>query len=245
MSEAIKVVSSPQLRLLGQFRLECDAEPVELCRNGQRLLAFVGLRRRVCRTVLAGTLWPEVTEEHARGSLRTTLWKLPRGDQPLIRCTGDSLVAATALRVDVHAFTETALSVVQGCCSALDAQLPPGLLGCEELLPGWDEEWVLLERERLRQLRLHALDALAEALVREGKPALALEAAWASVRSDPLRESAHRAAVSAHLAEGNLIEAVRHYRSFRRLLREELGVEPSPQFAGMLARHGVVVFRGG
>jgi DNA-binding SARP family transcriptional activator len=93
---------------------------------------------------------------------------------------------------------------------------------------------VLLERERLRQLRLHALDALAESLIRQGKPALALEAAWASVRAEPLRESAHRAVVSAHLGEGNVSEAVRHYRAFRRLLHEELGVEPSPRFARML-----------
>ncbi|KOV61368.1 SARP family transcriptional regulator [Streptomyces sp. MMG1121] len=227
--------------MLGQFRLECGAEPVELCRNGQRLLAFVALRRRVSRTVLAGTLWPEVTEDHARGSLRTTLWKLPRGDQPLIRCSGDSLVAATGLGVDVHSFTETALGVLQGSVPAPTAPLPHGLLGGDDLLPGWDEEWVLLERERLRQLRLHALDALAEALVRAGRPALALEAAWESVRTDPLRESAHRAAVSAHLAEGNLMEAVRHYRSFRRLLLNELGVEPSARFAHLLSRHGVTV----
>jgi DNA-binding SARP family transcriptional activator len=245
VSEAIKVVSPPELRLLGHFRLECDAEPVELCRNGQRLLAFVALRRRVSRSVLAGTLWPEVTENHARGSLRTTLWKLPHCKQPLIRCSGDSLVPASTLRVDVHAFTETALRVVQGGSPPPPAQFPPGLLGGEDLLPGWDEEWVLLERERLRQLRLHALDALAETLVRQGKPALALEAAWESVRTEPLRESANRAAVSAHLAEGNVSEAVRHYHSFRRLLREELGVEPSPQFAHLLARHGVAVFPGG
>ncbi|MEU0253810.1 BTAD domain-containing putative transcriptional regulator [Streptomyces sp. NPDC006184] len=230
--------SPPELRLLGHFQLEWQAEPVELCRNGQRLLAFVALRRHVSRTVLAGTLWPEVTEEHARGSLRTTLWKLPRGEQPLIRCSGDSLVTADALHVDVHAFTETALDVVQRCGPPVTTGLPQGLLRGEDLLPGWDEEWVRLERERLRQLRLHALDALAEALVREGRPALALEAAWESVRTEPLRESAHRAAVSAHLAEGNLNEAVRHYRSYQRLLREELGVEPSPRFTRMLARHG-------
>ncbi|WP_329447112.1 AfsR/SARP family transcriptional regulator [Streptomyces canus] len=241
--EAIKVTSPPRLRLLGQFRLEYDAKPVELSGNGQRLLAFVGLHRRVSRTVLAGTLWPEVTEDHARGSLRTTLWKLPRCDQALIRCSGDSLSSGTALRVDVHALIETAFDVVQGCARPFDARLPPGLIGTEELLPGWDEEWVLLERERLRQLRLHALDSLAETLAREGKSALALEAAWASVRSEPLRESAHRAAVAAHLAEGNLIEAVRQYHSFRQLLREELGVEPSPQFTRMLAQHGIVLFR--
>ncbi|MGW1987567.1 AfsR/SARP family transcriptional regulator [Streptomyces collinus] len=147
-------------------------------------------------------------------------------------------MSADTLHVDVHAFTETALGVVQGGGPPPAAQLPQGLLRGEDLLPGWDEEWLLPERERLRQLRLHALDALAEALVREGRPALALEAAWESVRAEPLRESAHRAAVSAHLAEGNLSEAVRHYRSFQRLLREELGVEPSARLTRMLARHG-------
>lgn len=180
------------------------------------------------------TLWPEVTEEHARGSLRTTLWKLPRGDTPLIGACGDSLLVAPALRVDVHTLTRTALGVVQGCGPPLHARPPLGLLVGEDLLPGWDEDWILMERERLRQLRLHALDALAEALVRQGRPALAMEAAWAGVRAEPLRESAHRAVVAAHLAEGNVSEAVRHYDAFRRLLNEELGVEPSPRFARML-----------
>jgi DNA-binding SARP family transcriptional activator len=223
------------LRLLGQFRLELGTETVELCRNEQRLLAYLALRRRVSRTVLAGTLWPEVTEGHARGSLRTTLWKLPRGDPPLIGCCKDALLVNPALRVDVHALTQTALCMVQGSGPAPHAPPPLDLLAAEDLLPGWDEDWVLLERERLRQLRLHALDALAEALVRQGRPALAMEAAWASIRADPLRESAHRAVVSAHLAEDNVAEAVRHYEAFRRLLEEELGVEPSPRFARMFA----------
>ncbi|MFJ8085806.1 BTAD domain-containing putative transcriptional regulator [Streptomyces sp. NPDC096205] len=227
----------PRLRLLGQFRLELGTGTIELCRNSQRLLAFMGLRQRVSRTVLAGTLWPEVTEGHARGSLRTTLWKLPRSEPPLVRCTGDALLVTPALHVDVHALTRTALDVVQGAGPALHALPPPDLLTGEDLLPGWDEDWVLLERERLRQLRLHALDALAEALIRQDRPALAMEAAWASVRAEPLRESAHRAVVSAHLAEGNLGEALRHYEAFRRLLDEELGVEPSPRFARMLPEH--------
>lgn len=226
------VSAPPRLRLLGQFRLELDTGTVELGRNGRRLLAYLGLRGWASRTVLAGTLWPEVTEGHARGSLRTTLWKLPPGEPPLIGCRGDALHVAPALRVDVHAFLRTALRVVQGD----DPRVGPSLelLTGEDLLPGWDEDWVLLERERLRQLRLHALDTLAEALIRQGRPALAMEAAWASVRAEPLRESAHRAVVSAHLAEGNVAEAVRHYEAFCRLLDEELGVEPSPRFARML-----------
>ncbi|MER5278567.1 BTAD domain-containing putative transcriptional regulator [Streptomyces sp. NPDC002809] len=227
----------PRLRLLGQCRLELGAEPVELSHNGQRLLAFMGLRGRVCRTVLAGTLWPEATEEHARGSLRTALWKLPRPEPALIRRCGEVLVVSPALLVDVHELTSTALGVLRGCEPSVHEQPALGDLTGDELLPGWDEDWVMVERERVRQLRLHALDALAEVLTRQGQTALALEAAWASVRSEPLRESANRAVVSAHLAEGNLHEAIRHYQAFRRLLQEELGVEPTPLFSGMLPVH--------
>ncbi|MEJ8672271.1 MULTISPECIES: BTAD domain-containing putative transcriptional regulator [unclassified Streptomyces] len=224
----------PLLQLLGQFRLELATGNVELCRNGQRMLAFLGLRGRVSRTVLAGTLWPEVTEGHARGSLRTTLWKLPRADPPLIGCCGDALLVTPALRVDVQDLTQTALGVVQGDCPGLRALPRLALLTGEDLLQGWDEDWVLLEREHLRQLRLHALDAVADDLIRQGRPALAMEVAWASVRAEPLRESAHRAVVSAHLAEGNVAEAMSHYEAFRRLLDDELGVEPSAGFVRML-----------
>ncbi|GGT53292.1 AfsR/SARP family transcriptional regulator [Streptomyces purpureus] len=224
----------PQLRLLGQFRLESTAGPVDLCGNAQRLLAFVGLRGHVSRSVLAGTLWPDATEEHARGSLRTTLWKLPHGDRPLVRCGGESVALTDALRVDARALAETALSVVRAEAPSPHGPMPMVLLGGGELLPGWDEDWVLVERERLRQLRLHALEALADGLTRQGSPGLALEAALASVRIEPLRESAHRAVVAAHLSEGNVIEAVRHYRAYRLLLRDELGLEPSAQLAGMI-----------
>ncbi|WP_435876791.1 AfsR/SARP family transcriptional regulator, partial [Streptomyces achromogenes] len=125
-------------------------------------------------------------------------------------------------------------SVASGDSPPRDGPAGAVLLGDGELLPGWDEEWVLLERERLRQLRLHALDALADGLTRQGSPALALEAALASIRIEPLRESAHRAVVAAHLSEGNVIEAVRHYRAYRQLLRDELGLEPSAQLARMI-----------
>ncbi|MFD9339395.1 BTAD domain-containing putative transcriptional regulator [Streptomyces sp. NPDC060028] len=231
-------VSPPRLRLLGQFRLEYSTESVEVCMNAQRLLAFLGLHTCVNRTVLAGSLWPDVTEEHARGSLRTTLCKLPRGERALVTCCRDSVSMADSVSVDARALAETALSVVRASGTLGGGPVPRVLLDEGELLPGWDEDWVLFERERLRQLRLHALDTMAEGLARDGLHALALETALTSVRIEPLRESAHRAVVSAHLAEGNVNEAVRHYRAFRRLLRDELGVEPSHRFARMLPATG-------
>lgn len=104
---AVKVISPLELRLLGHFRLTCIAEPVELCRNSQRLPVFDALRRGVSRTVPVGTLWCGTTENHAR-SLRTTFWKLPRCDRPLIRRHNNSLVPASTLCVDVHSFPEEA-----------------------------------------------------------------------------------------------------------------------------------------
>jgi len=103
-----------------------------------------------------------------------------------------------------------------------------------ELLPGWYEDWVLFERERLRQIRLYALEKLAGHLAAHRQYARALEAALQCVHLEPLRESAHRAVLTVHLAEHNIAEALRHYEFFRQLLHDEMGIEPSPQLREML-----------
>lgn len=138
----------------------------------------------------------------------------------------------------MHSLTTTALALVSST-EAGGEDLALGQLRGGDLLPGWDEDWVMFERERLRQLRLHALDTLAAHLVVQGRHALALEAALESVRIEPLRESAHRAVVSVHLAERNVAEAVRHFEAFRRLVHKELGVQPSARFASMVRIDGV------
>lgn len=225
---------TPALRLLGTFRLEdTDGSAVTVQAPGRRLLAFLALNGPSTRGMLAGTLWPEVTDELAYGSLRTTLWRLHRAGRPVLDCSGEQLALREDLSVDTDAFARTVRRV-------LDTEGPPGehlgtgLLFAGDLLPGWDDEWVVFERERLRQLRLHALESLSGCLARHGQYALALDAALTGVRIEPLRESAHRAVVAVHLAENNLVEAVRHYHAYRRLARLELGLEPSPIFTTML-----------
>lgn len=96
-----------------------------------------------------------------------------------------------------------------------------------ELLPGWYEDWVIFERERLRHLGMHALEAAARRLTAQGDYPAALDAALHAVRREPLRESAHRAVILVHLAENNVVEALRAYKRFRILLVEQVGVEPS------------------
>jgi DNA-binding SARP family transcriptional activator len=104
-----------------------------------------------------------------------------------------------------------------------------------ELLPDWYDDWLVTERERLRQLRLHALEESVRVLIERGRLSEAIDLGLRAVAMEPLRESAHRLVIRAHLAEGNRAEALRQYRCCADLLRHELAVEPSAQMAVLLA----------
>lgn len=92
-----------------------------------------------------------------------------------------------------------------------------------------------IERERLRQLCLNALEELSATWLGQGRVGLAIDAAFAAVEAESLRESAHRTLVEAHLAAGNCLEAARQYRHYRQLLREALGLEPSEPFRRLVS----------
>ncbi|MFF7933691.1 BTAD domain-containing putative transcriptional regulator [Streptomyces sp. NPDC007940] len=222
-----------RLSLLGGFRLDCATAEVDVCATAQRLLAYLGLRRRAPRGMVADVLWPEATEERAGGNLRTTLWRLHRGRVAAVRSHQDTLWLDGAVSVDVHALAGAALGVVSAPNrpeATRDGVVLRQLLGHGDLLPGWTDDWVLIERERLRQLRLHALDTLAARFIAQGRHALALEAASAAVRIEPLRESAHRLVVSAHLAAHDEAAAERHLRAFHDRLPGEAGRAPAGCF---------------
>jgi DNA-binding SARP family transcriptional activator len=104
-----------------------------------------------------------------------------------------------------------------------------------DLLPGWYDDWLLIDRERFRQLRVHALESLCDDCACAGDFAAAAAAGLAAVAAEPLRESAHRILIRAHLAEGNVGEAIRQYAIYRDLLRAELGIEPSGQLKELVA----------
>ena len=87
---------------------------------------------------------------------------------------------------------------------------------------------MIVERERLRQIRVHALEELSRRLAVGHRYGHAIDAALAAIAADPLRESAHRRLIEAHLAEGNASEAIRQYETYAELLASQLGIEPSP-----------------
>jgi DNA-binding SARP family transcriptional activator len=220
-----------RLELFDGFRLELDGAWIEPSAGAQRLLAYLSLQGPAVRAVVAGTLWGDTTESRALGSLRTTMWRVNQAAPGLVLMERGKLALAGFVTVDVTEFGQRAVAALRGAREA-DLSLPELRLG--ELLPGWYEDWVIFERERLRQLRLHSLEATAGQLCARGQYASALDAAFEAVRHEPLRESAHRMVMLIHLAEGNFAEALWEYERFRELLLGQLGVEPSPDLAGLV-----------
>jgi len=198
--------------------------------GSQRLLAFLALRdRAVTRTAIAGTLWPEASEEHAHASLRSALSRLNEIERTVVRVTFQDLSLADGVSIDIRdarLLTHRLLNPGTGRDSDLSDQAIATL--SVDLLPDWYDEWAVVEAEDWRQLRLHALDALAERLTAAGRYADATSAALAAVKAEPLRETAHAALVRVYLAEGNRAEALSAFEHYRALLRAELDLEPTP-----------------
>ncbi len=220
------------IMLFGGFRLLHGGHLTHIPNACQRLIAFLAFHSPTVRAELAGSLWPEVDDSRALGSLRTSVWQVHRRCAGLLVANGDQLRFGENVHVDAIDFEERAHRILH---KPQDVTLTE--LACErqELLPGWYDDWVLPERERSRQLQLYVLEASGEELLARRKPGPALCAALNAVRIEPLRESAHRLVIRIHISEGNTYEAIRHYRMYRRLVRDELGVSPTSQLEELVS----------
>jgi DNA-binding SARP family transcriptional activator len=222
------------LDLLDGFHLKVDSEPLEVPDNPQRLVAFVALRRRpVCRALVAGTLWPEKTESRASANLRSSLWRLNGASpRPPIICSGASLLLNPEVRLDVAALERHGWALLGG--STDPAMEPPPDLFSKELLPGWYEDWVVLERERLGQLQIRFLEALVHHLRKLGEFARAIDLAMRLVVIDPLRERSQLALIRALVDEGSWGRAQWQADHYCQLLDNAFGSSAS---AGFISGH--------
>jgi DNA-binding SARP family transcriptional activator len=208
------------------FALSEDGISREIPRAARRLIALLALNRRgLSRTRAAMLLTPHLEPESAAGSLRATLARLRTSGPPVLETQADTLRLAPGVTVDAWELEGLA------ACMALSADASPERVSLDdfalELLPGWDDDWVLFERARLQDLFLHALEAHARQLASAGSVLPALAAAYEALRVDPLRESTARLLIEMYLAEGNQARAARAYLDFRQRLRSALGIEPS------------------
>jgi DNA-binding SARP family transcriptional activator len=219
----------PTLGLISGFELRQNGDVLAVPGSAQRLVAFLALHPRpLLRVFVAGTLWLESDEDHANASLRSALWRLQRLRCLLVTATPSHVGLAPDIRVDVRSTSKLAQDLIG--CRRLPTKAEVELLcAAGDLLPDWYDEWLVIERERFRQLRLHALDAICRQLRGARRYSEAAEVGLAAVAAEPLRESAHRALIEVHLAEGNISEAIRQYETYRQLVAVHLGAEPSSE----------------
>jgi DNA-binding SARP family transcriptional activator len=225
-----------RLCLLGGFELLAPGLPEQPPLHVQRLLAFLALQQHpLQRAYVAGHLWFELTQEHANGCLRSTLWRMSRFPLQLVEATSTHLALDANVSVDARELGSTAQRVIRwrGAPAGEDVDC---LAHAHDLMPDWYDDWVLQERDRLRQIRLLALEAASEALIEERRYAEGAIAALAVVDTDPLRESAYRLLIRAYVGSGNIAEALHQFAIFRARLSRALGLAPSPQMLELVSR---------
>lgn len=213
--------------------------------QGRAAFAFlVGERiAPVSRTLLAEALWPHEPPPSWDGALSAIVSKLrallTRAglDGPTVLGT---VGGCTELRLPPGCWVdhEVAADSIHEAEAALKAGDPARAYGPSAVahhiarrpfLPGADGHWFERRREKLTSILVRALECRAEVYLWNGEHALAVEAARDAVALEPFREIGYRLLMRAHAAAGNTAEALRVYERCRALIREELGVAPSPE----------------
>jgi WD40 repeat protein/DNA-binding SARP family transcriptional activator len=225
-----------QVRLLGQFDVRADGKRVSLpSRAGQSLLAYLLLTAGTAhrRERLAGLLWPDTSDENARHNLRTELWRIRKaiGSPPPAKA---EYLLTEDLTITFNPEADYWLDADQ---LQQPTPIDDGLgdlanqlaLYEGELLPGFYDEWVVLEREHLQALFEHKMKQLLEALCREQRWAAVLEwsECWIALGQTP--EPAYRALMVAYASLGDRTKVVATFERCLAVLETELGAEPAAE----------------
>lgn len=214
-----------RLRLLGGWSLSRGDEIFQVHRRLQRLIAAVALHVETPRARLAQALWPASTQQRAANSLRVALWEVSHTLPNLLADVRDPVSLHESVSVDLRGLARLIQQIERE--EPLAMPVDPGRLQAAELLPDWHDDWVIQEQERLRGLRIEALQRLGAAHLNRGNPGAAMDCAQAATELDPLGDRAHRLLVDSHISSGNYAVAYRTFDDFRDRLRRELDVEPS------------------
>lgn len=229
MESALESISFT-LRLLGGFDLSLNGRPVRIPDGSQSVIAFLALQTApVRRNFVAGSLWSGRGDERAAANLRSALWRLRPDGSGLVVATGTALSLADNVSVDHHDTLRVAAGVIRGDPEIETQPAWEVLSRVADFLPGWYDDWVVTERERLSQTRLRALEVLGRRALEHGQIEQAIGLAQSVLLAEPLRETGHLLLAKAHLANGNRADALRQIRRLDSLLRAELGISASPE----------------
>jgi DNA-binding SARP family transcriptional activator/tetratricopeptide (TPR) repeat protein len=224
------------VRLLGDFQVSRGSSGAALpirARKVRALLAYLALHpgRAHPRDRLSGLLWPDVGDLQARQSLRQALAGLRR----TLWKTGALVVDAdtvamnpSRIDVDVPRFERLVAEASQAGLETAAGLYRGDLLDGFHVKASTFDDWLVTERERLRELARQALAKLLGHQTRAGSTEAAIHTARRLLSLDPLREDVHRAVMRLCVAQGHRGPALRQYQSCVSILRRELGVEPEP-----------------
>lgn len=223
-------VAPHRVTVLGSFTLTAHGAAVPLGVDARRLIAYLAVHPRPQRRdALAADLWPGMAVGSAMRLLDDAALAV---DVPGLLTTDAQ--GALSLDTDVYVDLAAAMALLRGLPDVAPADdLDLSLLGAD-ILPGWTAAWIAIERERFRQLRLHAVEERSLRLTAIGRADEAVALARRAVRSAPSRDSARRVLIEALLAQGDIAGAVAEYDEYQELLRSSVGAAPAFSLDGLL-----------
>lgn len=223
-----------RLNLFQRWQLLHGKSEIRVASRQQRLitaLAFYGSRSR---RYMSGLLWPDSPEVRALESLRVAVHLISRQVPGLLVNGGSTLALADCLSVDLQECFEQVGNCAHSVTSAAEDDCLAKLQSAE-LLPGWYEDWVILEQNRVRDFRLRMLLGHARRWLEEGETEVAAEAAQSALEIEPLQEACVKLLMRAELKSGNFAGALHRFECFKARLAAELGVNPSVPLAQLAA----------
>lgn len=225
------------VRLFGEFKVSLDNQPIEIsARSMQSLLAYLILNAGTAyrREKLAGLLWPESDEKNARHNLRQTLWRLGKAIGKDFFMTDKDSVGfnpQAEYRLDVAVLQDKSAE-----WNTTDQLVRSVSVYTDILLPGFYEDWILLEQERLQAIYEDRMQMLLERLVHEGRWRETREWAESWIAQGHVPEAAYRALMVAHAGLGDQAGVTAVYQRCVEALEEEIGVAPSPETQSLFQR---------
>jgi len=223
-----------ELVLLGRFQIRSAGRAIDVPgRKEQALLAFMAMPPGEARSRdrLCALLWGDRSDKQAHDGLKQALYRLrssfePVRPLPLLADRASLVLDPAAVAVDVGEFERL---IGEGSAAAIaraTALYRGDLLDDLDVREEGFEAWLLIERQRLRNLALDALATLLDRYLTAGNRHEANAVARRLLVLDPLRESAHRALMRNYADRGHAALALKQYQLCRDALQAELGVRP-------------------
>lgn len=229
-----------ELHLLGPLKISIGGTPVTgpASAKARALLAYLAIAHRpVPRGMLAGLLWSDAPEEDARRNLRVEIQKLRQHLSAYLETSYQDIALNGHCWTDVHDFEATLAAMRAGGAGVRVAELQAAAnLYRGDFMQDFIvrsaplfEEWLILERERYRQVAIQLLDRLIEEYIQSGSLESGIQAANRLIAIDSWREKSHRSLMRLLALHGDRGGALAQFELLRHILAQEFAAEPGPE----------------